>query len=35
MNIQNVAAIILTYSDIEKTVACLKAVHAQTEVPYR
>lgn len=35
MNIQNVAAVILTHNDIEKTAACLKAVHAQTEVPYR
>lgn len=35
MNIQNIGAVILTHSDIEKTVACLKAVHAQTEAPYR
>lgn len=35
MDIQNVGAIILTHSDIEKTLVCLKAVHEQTEVPYR
>ena len=35
MNIQNIGAIILTHKDIEKTVACLKAVHKQVELPYR
>lgn len=35
MNIQNIGAIILTHEDIEKTVACLKAVHKQVELPYR
>lgn len=35
MDIQNIGTIILTHSDIEKTLACLKAVHEQTEVPYR
>ncbi len=35
MSAEKVAAIILTYEDVEKTLNCLKAVHKQTEVPKR
>lgn len=35
METANVAAIILTHCDREKTIACLKAVHRQTQMPYR
>lgn len=35
MSAENVAAIILTYEDVEKTMNCVKAVHNQTEVPRR
>lgn len=35
MNAANVGVIILTHCNIEETVACLKAVHRQHEMPYR
>lgn len=35
MNASNIGAVILTCANTEETVACLKAVHNQTELPYR
>lgn len=35
MNANNIGAIILTCANTEETVACLKAVHRQTEMPRR